>query len=128
MGQLGAYKTTIRNTESPRDIERRTLAKINAELQEAKNKIGENVAIPAPLPLDLKEALWRNQQFWITIKADLMDPGNSLSDDVKATLISLAIFIDKKTSEVYSGIDEVATIIDLNNTIIKGLMGSRFEG
>jgi flagellar protein FlaF len=125
MGQLGAYKTTIRNTETPRDIERRTLAKINSELQEELDALGPDGEIPAPIPLSLKEALWRNQQFWITIKADLMAPENALSDEIKATLISLAIFIDRKTSEVYTGINEVPTIIDLNNTIIRGLSGSQ---
>ena len=122
---LSAYKTTIKNTESPRDIERRILSQVTSGLEAVKHLVDdlEPDQRKAAITPDIRKALWDNQMFWITIKADLMAPENSLSGNVKADLISISLWIDKQTSEVMKGEGTIETLIEVNRNIINGLSG-----
>ncbi len=123
---ISAYKRTIRDTEGPRDIERRILSQITGELekhQEIFDK-AEPKARKAMLTDDIRKAVWENQRLWLTLKADLISEENQLSAEIKGTLISLAVWVDKHTSKVFTGEETILPLIDMNKNIISGLTRS----
>ena len=122
---LSAYKKTIKNTEQPRDIERRILSQVTSDLEAVKASIDDIDASErkSAITPDVRKALWDNQKLWITVKADLMAPENQLAPSLKADLISLAHWIDKQTSEILKGEGTVEPLIEVNRNIINGLSG-----
>jgi flagellar biosynthesis activator protein FlaF len=122
---VSAYKRTIRDTESPRDIERRVLSRINAKLQELAQNFDPADPATRIVSSELREAVWENQRFWMTIKADLATPQNELGTEIRATLISLAMWIDKQSGKVLANEGNLQPMVDVNNNIIAGLSGQR---
>jgi flagellar biosynthesis activator protein FlaF len=122
---LSAYKKTIKNTESPRDIERRILSQVTSDLEAIRDSVDgvEADDRKSAITPSIRKALWDNQKLWITVKADLMSPENQLTPEVKADLISLAHWIDKQTSEILNGEGTVEPLIEVNRNIINGLSG-----
>ncbi|GAA6209876.1 flagellar biosynthesis regulator FlaF [Cognatishimia sp. WU-CL00825] len=124
---ITAYKRTISDTESPRQIERRVFTSVTAEIEQkylafdqAENG-GEKLRILAE---GLRDALWRNQQVWNAIRGDLIEPGNALPPDLKAGLISLSLWVDTHTQGVMGGTLKVKPLLDINRSIIRGLEGN----
>jgi flagellar biosynthesis activator protein FlaF len=122
---LSAYKKTIKNTESPRDIERRILSQVTSDLEAIKDSVDGAQADDrkSAITPEVRKALWDNQKLWITVKADLMAPENGLTSEIKADLISLAHWVDKQTSEILKGEGVVEPLIEVNRNIINGLSG-----
>ena len=120
-----AYKRTISDTEGPRQIERRVLAETTARLEQfldfhrSERMIGK-LSI---LANGLREAIWANQQIWSAFKYDLAAEHNSLPPGLRATLISLAIWVENHSAQVMKGNEELSPLIDINRTIIRGLSG-----
>ncbi len=119
-GQRGgdAYKKTILDTEHPRDIERRVFSQVTRDLEDIK-KADEKPYLSD----DAHDALVRNQRLWGSLMFDCMEPENPLPDALKASIISLAIFIDDYTGEVLVGRKAVDPLIDINRNVINGLKG-----
>jgi flagellar biosynthesis activator protein FlaF len=69
----------------------------------------------------LRDALTENQIFWGELKHDLAQPDNALSPDLRAGLMSLALWVDKQTAAVLGGKPGVAALVDVNRAIIAGL-------
>lgn len=64
------------------------------------------------------EAIFYTRRLWIRLTEDLCTPDNQLDDELKANLISIAIWIlnetekiRKRESENFQGIIEITTII-----------------
>ena len=119
-GQRGgdAYKSIILDTEHPRDIERRVFSQVTRALEDIKNADGKPY-----LSDDAHDALIRNQRLWGSLMFDCMESENPLPDALKASIISLAIFIDDYTAEVMVGQKAIDPLIDINRNGIKGLKG-----
>lgn len=113
---IAAYKQTIKETEDPRLIERRVIAQITMALE-------KNAAEP-PQSRELKDALLRNQRLWNTFRVDSMVDGNRLPLDLRASIISLATFVDRHTASILVGEGQVSDLIAINRTIIAGLGGA----
>jgi flagellar biosynthesis activator protein FlaF len=122
---VSAYKKTIRETETPKDIERRVLSGINAKLQELAPAFDAAEAGVRVVSQEIREAIWENQRFWMTIKADLANPQNALSKELRASLISLAMWIDKESGRVLANQAKLRPLVEVNENIIAGLSGSR---
>ncbi len=123
---ITAYKRTISDTEAPRQIERRVLVQATAELEaypefDAAEKRIEKLQILAG---GLRDAVWRNERIWLTFKHDLAEKENSLPPDLRATLISLALWVESHSAAVMMGAEEIAPLISINRSIIRGLSGS----
>ncbi|WP_428410377.1 flagellar biosynthesis regulator FlaF [Hyphococcus sp.] len=110
-----AYKETIRETENPRSIERRVFLQVTRDLE----AIEEN----GQLTPDAQEALEKNQKLWGSLMFDCMEPENPLPDSLKAGIISLAIFVDKQTGEIFAGRQKISSLITINRNMIRGLAG-----
>jgi flagellar biosynthesis activator protein FlaF len=114
-----AYKSIIRRTESPRDIEYRVFAQVTAALHEA-------TAPDSHFTVRI-QAAHRNRELWQTLACDLVDDDNALPDDLRAKLISLAIWVTGETSRVIRGGGSLQALIDVNSSIMQGLQGAAKE-
>ncbi len=126
---LAAYKRTISETESPRQIERRVLTGVTAELDRrakefdsAERRI-EKLQILAD---GLRHEVWRNEQIWMTFKADLMSQRNGFDPELRSSMLSLAVWVEHHTQGVLAGAKKIQPLVEVNQSIIKGLEGSTF--
>ncbi|SFT08824.1 flagellar protein FlaF [Sulfitobacter marinus] len=123
---LAAYKKTIRESETPRQIERRILSRVTHDLAE-KGKAFDASDSPADrlaiLSEGLRDSLYENQRFWSTLRHDLAEPENTMPAALKASLISLALWVDRQTSGLMAGQGSVAGLVEINTNIVAGLSG-----
>lgn len=121
---INAYKSTLRELETPRQIERRILTSLTARMETVADKFDtaessyERLMI---LATGLRSALAENQKFWSTLKYDLMESNNALPDDLRARLLSLAIWVEKTTANVLGGSAGVRALISVNTNIAGAL-------
>lgn len=120
---LAAYKTTIRHSESPRQIERRILSRLTGTLEahaafDTAQTAAERLSI---LSAGLRDALAENQKFWTELKYDLALPGNALPPQLRAGLISLALWVDRQTAAIMGGAPGVRALAEINRSILAGL-------
>ena len=69
------------------------------------------------------QAVQKNTELWSILAFDLAEPGNSLPDNVKAGLISLAGFAVRHGQAVMAGTAAIDTLIDINLSVMRGLRG-----
>lgn len=71
----------------------------------------------------LDEALKFNQKIWDVFSADWMDPESTLPRELRQNLLSIAVFVKKKTFTTMAKPDRqsVELLIQLNDNIIDGL-------
>ncbi len=123
---IAAYKTTIRESETPRQIERRVLSRVPPQMAartEAFDRAESTCDRGTLLAKGLRDDLATNQKFWNELKFDLSQPGKALSTELRASLISLAIFIERQTSTVMSGNAGVRALVNINRSIVADLAG-----
>ena len=108
-----AYHRTQNAAEDPRSIEYRLLGQVTAYLLEAERD-------PANGVKRVEAALW-NRRVWTALKLDLLDPGNKLPADLKANLVSIALWVERNTSQVLSFRSDLSHIIGVNKRIMEGL-------
>ena len=89
---LQAYKSAQTATENPRVTEYRLFGQVTGALLDAQ-KAG-TVGTP------LVEAIDWNRRLWRTLAADCMDDRNTLSQDVRAKIISLSLWVSKYSRQV----------------------------
>jgi flagellar biosynthesis activator protein FlaF len=58
---------------------------------------------------------------WSTFSALCGAPGNGLPPPLRAGIISLALWVDRFTSDVVTGRDSIDELIGVNRAIIDGL-------
>ncbi|WP_298675663.1 flagellar biosynthesis regulator FlaF [uncultured Sphingomonas sp.] len=112
---LNAYHAARARAETPRAAELRLLGQITGEMMEAEEN---GLSGPGLMP-----ALHRNREMWSAFSADCGTTGNGLPPALRAQLISLALWVDRFTSEVVAGRARIGELIDLNRTIMEGLRG-----
>lgn len=124
---IAAYKRTISETESPRQIERRVLSSVTAEMESKYLAFDQAQSSAEKLSLladGLRDTLWYNERIWMTMRNDLAETGNALSPDLKAGLISLALWVETHTQGVLKGEKTVKPLLDVNRSIVRGLEGN----
>ncbi len=84
---LKAYQAAQAKTEDPRVTEYRLFGQVTGALLTAK----ESNAVGTPLV----EAIDWNRRLWRTLAADCMDDRNTLTQDVRAKIISLSLWVSK---------------------------------
>lgn len=122
---VAAYKRIIEETETPRQIERRLLARHSGQLEE--HQIYFDAAAPADrLPLlagELSDALWQNERLWQALMADVAEPGNALPPAIRAGILSIGNWVERHTQQVMRGTANLAALIAVNRSIERGLAG-----
>jgi flagellar protein FlaF len=122
---IAAYKRTIRESDSPRQIERRVLSRITGDLERFaqsfdKSEKSERAQL---LASGLEQVLIENLKFWTIVKHDLATEGNALPPQLRAGLISLALFVERQTNNVIGGSAGVGAMAAINQNVIAGLSG-----
>lgn len=124
---VAAYKQTIRAVESSRDIERRVLIQITSELEASSVEFDQSSSKMERLRIlnnGLSLALSENQRLWSALKHDLADEGNGLPPDLRASLISIALWVERQTTSVLAAEANVEPLIAVNRSICSGLAHS----
>lgn len=108
----GAYGS--RELRSARDAEYDAFSRVTRLLREA-DRAGRD--------RDSIFAVYKNNELWTVLASDLSDPANSLPQEVKAGLLSLALFSLRHGRAVLAGGESLAPLIDINIAVMKGLRG-----
>jgi flagellar protein FlaF len=123
---IAAYKRTIRESETPRQIERRILSNITGRLEAEATAFDGDIHLSERarmLAAGLRVTLRDNQALWIALRDDLAQPANALPPPLRASLISIALWVERQTTEVLGGAAGVGVLAAVNNNIIAGLSG-----
>lgn len=117
MGVIG-YQQTQKTVDSNRDpataeVDAMVLRQAAERLQKAQQLPDEDY---------FEETLLYNQLIWTVIQSE-MTAENPLSEEIKANLVSLSIFVDKQTAKAIGTRepDLLNTLIDINRNISLGL-------
>ena len=114
--RLKSYQSAQTKTEDPRATEYRLFGQVTGALLTAK----EANASGTPLV----EAVDWNRRLWRTLAADCMDDRNSLTQDVRAKIISLSLWVAKYSRSVTREKAPLDPLIEINRTIMQGLQAS----
>ena len=111
---LQAYQQATTWAEAPRQTEYRLFAQVTLALMEAAKKD----------PSDIKgriDALDWNRRIWTVLSDDCHSPQNGLPLHLRASIISLGIWVGKHTSAVIRRQEEIEPLIEVNRIIMQGL-------
>jgi flagellar biosynthesis activator protein FlaF len=124
---IAAYRRTIGLTETPRQIERRIMVRITADLSAHADRFDKAADRSERLEIlsgGLRAALSDNVRLWSALKADLFSPGNQLPSDLRGGLVNLAAFVERHTGSVLGGEGKVSALVDVNRPLIAALSGA----
>lgn len=111
---LQAYQQAAIRAENPRDTEYRLFAQVTRALMEAAQLDKAEVARRA-------DALDWNRRMWSALATSCADPDNQLPAPLRASFISLSIWVGKHTTLVIRNKDEIEPLIEINRLIMQGL-------
>lgn len=117
---IDAYQSVEKETLSGRDLEASVLNKAAIRLR----SVQAQWDAPDRTVL-LEEALRYNQRIWTILQVELTNPENPLPKEIKENLLTLSVFIDKRTFETmaYPSSDKLDVLININHNIAAGLQG-----
>jgi flagellar protein FlaF len=113
---LQAYQQAATRAETPREMEYRLFAQVTRALIEAAKMDVTEVSRRT-------DALDWNRRLWSTLGADCADPANQLPAPLRASIISLSIWVSKHTTLVIRRQEEIEPLIEVNRMIMQGLSG-----
>jgi flagellar protein FlaF len=111
---LQAYKQAATWAESPRQTEYRLFAQVTLALMEAAKADPSDIAARV-------DALDWNRRVWTALSDDCSQPGNALPAQLRASIISLAIWVGRHTSKVIRREEQFEPLIEVNRMIMQGL-------
>jgi flagellar protein FlaF len=120
-GQLEAYRTVQKTTQSGRELEASVLTKAAMLLQQC-----QNAWDAADRDQKLDEGLKYTQKIWTFFQSELARPDNPLPKKLREDLLSLSIYIDKRIFEVMANPapEKLTILININLNIAAGLRGA----
>lgn len=113
MDAIRAYEQTKRAFADPRVAERAVFERVTAQLRHA--------AQLASRTSEFHEAVHTNRRLWAAVIADVADPGNSLSAELKEGLISLGLWVQRESTAAATGRSKLSALINVNEAVIGGL-------
>jgi flagellar protein FlaF len=113
---LRAYQQTAARAETPREAEYRLFGQVTRALMEAAKLDQADLS-------GRMEALDWNRRLWSALAIDCAAPENTLPAPLRASIISLSIWVGKYTSKVIRGEDDIQDLIDINRMVMQGLSG-----
>jgi len=111
---LQAYHRASTWAESPRQMEYRLFAQVTLALMEAAKVDPKDITARV-------DALDWNRRVWTTLSEDCINPGNGLPETLRASIISLAIWVGRHTSAVIRRQEDIEPLIEVNRMIMQGL-------
>ena len=115
---LGAYESVEKSTLSGRDLESHVLARAAAQMADVRENWGKDGHEER-----LQEALIHNQKVWSFFQAEITQPDNPLPPEIKANLLALSVFIDKRIFDImaYPEAKKLDILIEINRNLAAGL-------
>lgn len=113
-----AYQSAAKASASNRDLESAALFKA-ARLLDGCRQGWDSPERPARL----EEALTYHQRLWTFFQGELSHPANPLPAELRSWLLSLSVFLDKRTMELRANPDPAGleALIRINREIAMGL-------
>lgn len=111
---LNAYQTVQQRVETPRETEYRLFSCVTRAMMDV-------AELPKTEISKRMDALDWNRRVWTFMASDCADDGNGLPDQLRASIISLSLFVGKYTSAVMQSGEDIETLIDINRSIMQGL-------
>jgi flagellar biosynthesis activator protein FlaF len=113
---VAAYQTAQRRVETPREIEYRLFGQVTHALLEAQKLPTTDIA-------KRMDAIDWNRRVWTFMAGDCMGGDNALPEQLRASIVSLSLWVGRYSSEVMQKNAEIEPLIDINRTIMQGLAG-----
>lgn len=110
---VNAYRRAQEIAATPRGTEYRLMSQITAELIAARDAGLSGIA--------LMPALHHNRQAWSTFATVCAAPENQLPEALRARIISIALWVERYTSDVVRNRESIEALIVVNRAIIEGL-------
>lgn len=110
---LASYQRVRTIAESPRNTEFRLVSQITGDMIAARDA-GRRGA-------ELMPILHRNREMWGAFSSACRAPGNGLPAELRAGIVSLALWVDRFTSEVVTGREPIDELIGVNRMLLEGL-------
>ncbi len=110
---MQAYQQAAKVSETPSQTEYRLFTEVTRSLIKAKES-GER-------DQGFFKALDWNRRMWSVLSTDCGAEGNQLPKELRAGIISLAIWVSKYSSEVARGDQDIDALIDVNRNVMEGL-------
>ena len=110
---LQAYQNVQRVVEDPRATEYRLFGQVTGALLEAKSTNAQGTP--------LVEAIDWNRRVWRTLAADCVDDRNALTEELRAKIVSLSLWVSKYSCKVTRERAPLDPLIEINRTIMQGL-------
>lgn len=114
---ITAYQAARSRAETPRAAEHRLFGQITGEMMDA-----ETAGLTGGQLID---PLHRNREMWTAFMTDCGAQGNGLPPELRASIISLGLWVQRFTSDVIAGREPIGELIALNRTIMDGLKAQR---
>jgi flagellar protein FlaF len=111
---LQAYQQAATRAESPRETEYRLFAQVTLALIEAA-KVDPNDFAGRVDALD-----W-NRRVWTVLADACAHPENQLPAPLRASIISLSLWVSRHTSAVIRKQEDIEPLIEVNRLIMQGL-------
>jgi flagellar protein FlaF len=108
-----AYTQTQNKTGDSRDVEYRLLAQVTHDLS-------ESLKTPDDVKKRVSAAL-RNRDVWSALRLDLNNEYNGLPKELRASLVSLSLWIERETASVIDGTGDIEALVEVNRNIMAGL-------
>jgi flagellar protein FlaF len=110
---LQAYRQAAERAENPREAEYRLFGQVTRALMDA-----EALDTLDPSRLD---ALDWNRRLWSALATDCSDPQNGMAAPLRASIISLSLWVSRHTSAVIRREEEISDLVEINRMIMQGL-------
>lgn len=110
---LNAYQRARAVAETPRAMEYRLMSQITGEMIAARDA---GLQYGALMP-----ALHRNREVWSTFSSLCAAPDNQLPAQLRASIISIALWVERHTGQVVRGLESIEDLISVNRALIEGL-------
>jgi flagellar protein FlaF len=108
-----AYQRAATQGDTPRELEYRAFGQVTAGLVRARDENLEHGALAAVLDT--------NRRLWNILSADCSMPENKMPLALRASIISLALWVSKYSSDVLREGAEIDPLIDVNRSMMEGL-------
>ncbi|HEY3811796.1 MAG TPA: flagellar biosynthesis regulator FlaF [Caulobacteraceae bacterium] len=117
---LRAYQKVAQRAENPREQEYRLFGEVTRALLEASK------ADPKDFKARISALDW-NRRMWSVLATDCAQPSNSLPPTMRATIISLSLWVSRHSSAVMRGKESFDPLIEVNRAMMQGLGGGSAE-
>lgn len=114
-----SYQRAQKVAETPRETEYRLFALITGRLVAAREQ-----GLKGP---QLADALHRNREMWSTFADNCGVEGNLLPEQLRASIISVALWVNRHTSDVIQGKETLDDLISVNRNVMAGLAPQQLQ-